>query len=244
MSLALSDLHRQSNPKSTMSSQTPLKPSFEFSEYTNTPKVVRRPPTAESHGFSFFGHYDSASLLPLLTEFCTSHQTEGEVRGAIKDFLDHFDSKHHLPEHTNVWASLRLEGATDRWRITRPHQDGSYWDSDLDLNGPDGVLPFKVGTVFAGPGTLFWDLPHCTEAISVAAQKLISTGMYERIRAVEANTLDPEIREWAHAELEKLGVGIVRVRPGQAVRWIVGNKEYAGIHSEPDLSELPDGRVL
>jgi hypothetical protein len=145
-----------------MSSQTPLKPSFEFSEYTNTPKVVRRSPTAESHGFSFFGHYDSASLLPLLTEFCTSHQTEGEVRGAIKDFLDHFDSKHHLPEHTSVWASLRLEGATDRWRITRPHQDGSYWDSELDHNGPDGVLPFKVGTVFAGPSSRSSELASST----------------------------------------------------------------------------------
>lgn len=98
--------------------------------------------------------------------------------------------------------------------------------------------------MLAGPGTLFWDTPRCTEDVSQAAHKLISTEMYEKARAVDGTAMDQKTREWAHRGLEKLGVGIVTVTRGQAVRWIVGSEEHAGIHSEPDLSELPNGRVL
>jgi hypothetical protein len=36
-----------------------------------------------------------------------------------------------------------------------------------------------------------------------------------------------------------LEIPIVSPRKGDCVRWIVGNKESAAIHSEPDFSHMP-----
>ena len=227
-------------------------PSFEFSTYTTTPKAVRRSPTAEDTTLGHLGHYDRESLITLLANFCTAHEVQGDIRGALSDFFAHFEEKYKSPAHTSVWASLRLEKPSGRREVTRPHHDGQYWGQEFDAGGSatevreDRELPFKVGTVFVGPGTLFWDAnpPACTPDVAVQAQRLIGWDMDVRAKAAGTNASDDKIRQWAHEELEKLGVHIVSPTAGQAVKWTVGSRGHGGIHSEPNFSHMPDGRVL
>ena len=91
--------------------------------------------------------------------------------------------------------------------------------------GPD-EMPYKVGTTFTGPSTLF---------IEPAKQHLLTyNASYER--QAETNH-DPE-----QLQIEKLwlaeqfkNVPVVQAKPGELARWTVGGGDAAVLHSEPPM---------
>ena len=215
---------------------------FEFSTFSNAPAAVRRSPALADTVINYFGHYDRALIVDRFVEFAKANGVEGDIEHALDTFLEHAEGAYILPEQVAVWASFQMMCQTDEWRIPRPHQDGEYWDSSLD--GPGAMLPFKVGTVLAGPSTLFWDPQGCSNEDQRAAYSIVANEMYSRAKALGISHSSVGIREWVTAELDKRGLKTVAPTCGQAARWTVASDEHAAIHSEPDMSCMPDGRVL
>lgn len=146
---------------------------------------------------------------------------EGDVWNLFQAFLKTVREQHLADEHNAYWLTIRIQDEPTReYDIPRWHQDGGYWDM-----GPD-EMPYKVGTTFTGPSTLF---------IEPAKQHLLTyNASYER--QAETNH-DPE-----QLQIEKLwlaeqfkNVPVVQAKPGELARWTVGGGDAAVLHSEPPM---------
>ena len=168
--------------------------------------------------------------------FVRAAGVEGDIETHLSALLEHARETNFRKEQTCFWITIRITVNMDDWKIPRPHHDGTYWPAHLD----DGLPVFKVGACIVGPGTLFWD----AHENDVEAHEIVSTRTFERVREKGVNYPDEEIRQWAAEELEKLGTKKIQPKIGEAAMWIVASDTLAGIHSEPDMSDMPDGRIL
>lgn len=214
---------------------------FQIEQYTTTPCDVVLPDYARNAATVYFG-FIVPHMVDAATAFAEKHGIHGDFRTAITQFLD-FAKDHYLgPEHPCGCLWVRFTVSSDDWQTQRPHLDGWYWDPKLDEPGKE---TFKVGTCFVGPGTLFFDVSKCkSDAEAAQAIRTVDTDYYERMKATGVDAFDIDLRKWAQTQLSDMGVKPVQVPPNHCVRWVVGDQEKAAIHSEPDQSNMPKGRVL
>lgn len=128
----------------------------------------------------------------------------------------------------------------DDWKVPRPHHDGWYWDKNLD----NGREQFKIGAVLLGPGTLLCDTDSLDEERRKKAHSIVSRECWDKAKELDLPSDDIAVRQWIADELDKLEVPRFMPRRGECIRWIVGDDQKAGIHSEPDMSDMPKGRIL
>lgn len=167
-------------------------------------------------------------------------QNDADVEGAFSRFFQYARKTYMFPDQDPACLTLRKVMFDDEFKIPRPHHDGRYWGKELNA----GREAFKVGTVLCGPSTLFWDTSKSNSEVAAKVQHLIAEEMYKRAREAGTDAMDLSVREWATEKLQEMGVPIVRLKSNECVRWVVGDGERAAIHSEPDMSDMPNGRVL
>lgn len=191
---------------------------------------------------SWMGHIgkDGNLMLNSAIEWARKSGVSGNVEEAFERFFTYARKAYLFEDQDSVCITLRKAVSGEDFKVPRPHHDGCYWDEEINA----GRLPFKVGTVLCGPSTLFWETSGLDKEVARKAQLLISTEMDERARELDLTAEDVEIRKWAVERLGKMGVPIVLLKKGECVRWVVGDGERAGIHSEPDMSHMPEGRLL
>jgi hypothetical protein len=210
-------------------------PSFQLSEYISNPPTLKVPKATGNTAHDFYG-FDSDSVAVGLSEWCKSIGVEGDVKAHLSALLSHARKLYFRKEQTCYWITIRITQSMDEWKIPRPHHDGTYWSGDLKDDKP----AFKVGACLVGPGTIFWD----AHEKDTEAHEIVSSRTFEKVREKGVEYPDEEIRQWAAEELDKLGVKQIQPKIGQAAMWIVGSHTSAGIHSEPDMSDMPNGRIL
>jgi hypothetical protein len=221
-----------------------MSPTYRFEQFTDKSIDLRLPEDADSQSFTWMGR-DHASLAHKASTWCTEQGgVKGDIKSALQDLLDFARKKCFRRDQDSFWLEIRLTHSSPRWKIPRPHQDGRYWSPDLNKAGED---VFKVGTVLCGPGTLFWDVNSVDEATKEKANWVVNEGMREKRQAEgwsqESAEDELKLRDWQAATLKDL-VGIRSPALGEAVIWNVGTNDTSAIHSEPDMSDMPDGRIL
>jgi hypothetical protein len=153
------------------------------------------------------------------------------MRAALTHFLENCQRNHFRIEHQAVCLSLRIERQQDTFDTPNPHHDGDdgkYWDKQ-----PGDPEIFKLGTVLLGPGTVFYDTDD------PGAHWALTEG---RKQKVEQGATRQQIREWLDEGFKP--VEKRSVKPGEIARWVVGNDCKGTIHSEPNMSNMPNGRIL
>lgn len=222
--------------------------------YTSQPiSLSYASPTAAS--FGYMGLNKGQDLVEHAAQWCIEMGVQGDIHQALGEFFRHSTKKYIKANQTALHFVIRLQESYDGYVTPRPHHDGSYWPTRLNDVDDDRTLTpaFKVGTVLCGPGTLFWDV----DAASVSpkgrgeAKEYIAHEPYRR-EALERQDLSKDELKKAELQLRKmdtqklvdLDIPVIQLEPGQAARWIVGDGERAVIHSEPDMSSMPNGRIL
>ena len=87
-------------------------------------------------------------------------------------------------------------------------------------------MPYKVGTVFKGASTLFLE-PKVEYVLTMkeSVERLYQDKYSSEEEAIERLWLAEKFKEAA----------IFQGKPGELGRWVVGNDEFAVIHSEPPI---------
>lgn len=217
---------------------------FIVAKYSDNVPVLGLDPEA-GHGQSYIGHMgkDGELLIERVLAWAAESGIIGDFEKALRDFFEYAKKTYIQPDQTSVGLTLRKVNAgaqVDEWKIPRPHHDGWYWDPKLN----NGREQFKIGTVLLGPGTVLWDVESMDEETRKKAQHIIGKQYHERQRENDATASEMELRQWATDELDKLGVPRVQPKQGECIRWVVGDNDNAAIHSEPDMSDMPTGRIL
>lgn len=219
---------------------------FEIVSYTSDTSApeIKLDLQAGSRAADYMGHMGKGGQLAIqhISNWASEIVLSGDVKEAINAFFHFAKQKYFFEDQDSIWITLRFVTSNDRHKIPRPHHDGRYWSKELD----EGREQFKAGTVFCGPGTLFWSTKGMSEEKVKQVQHIVSTEQLEKARelGVEAAPLHHSIRQWTADKMEELEVPCVQVNKGECVRWVVGDKERAAIHSEPDMSDMPEGRLL
>lgn len=180
---------------------------------------------------NWFGTFDFNKLANKAESWLYTNGVRGQIKAAVLHFLDNCQRHHFRFEHQAVCLSLRIERQKDTFNVPNPHHDGDdgrYWDRQ-----PGDPDIFKLGGVLLGPGTVFYetDDPSAHWAVKEGRKKKSEQGWTEK-----------QIREWLDEGFRP--VGKRHIRPGEIARWIVGNDCKGAIHSEPNMSDMPGGRVL
>lgn len=173
----------------------------------------------------------------MLASWCLAAGVVGDVATQLSALIDYARERYMRPDQTCFWLDVRVTQSNEGCVVPRPHHDGRYWPSSLQKEGEEA---FKVGTCFVGPSTIFWEAHEDNRD----AHELVSKRACEKVRTRGLRLPDEEIQQWAADELDKLGVKRVQPKPGEAAMWIVSSNARSGIHSEPDMSDMPNGRVL
>lgn len=215
---------------------------FEIVQYTPTLPALKVDAESGVSALSWTGHIgkDGRFMLRNAVQWATDSGITGDVEKAFESFFTCARKTFMFQDQDSVMITLRTVISSQSYKIPRPHHDGTYWDKKLNA----GRVPFKIGTVLCGPSTLFWDTSSLEKEAEMKVQYLISTEMHQRVDKMGTDTQDIEIRKWATEQLEEMGVPIVRLKKGECAKWVVGDSEKAVIHSEPDMSDMPDGRIL
>lgn len=211
-------------------------PSFVFSRYIASPPPIQVPADTQYCHKAYYG-FDNASVPAQFAQWCAAIGVVGDVEAHLSALLLHARQTYLRPDQTCYWLEMRVTQSNKGHVIPRPHHDGKYWSSEL--NKADEEI-FKVGTCLVGPGTVFWDAHEDNEA----AQDIVGRQMMEKVRENGLRTTDKAIDQWAADELDKLAVRMVQPELGEAAKWVVADDKRAGIHSEPDVSDMPHGRIL
>ena len=210
-------------------------PSFETSVYTADPPRLHVPRTTPQQWHSHFGR-DSPQLAQSFADWCSSVGVIRDTGTHFERLLDHARATYFRPEQSCLWLEARITHSSELYTVPRPHHDGQFWDLEL-CKGKD---MFKVGACFFGPCTVFWNADEDNKE----AHGLVTHILEKKAEREGLDRQGMELRKWATDGLQELGVGTVQPALGQAVRWIVGSRTKAAIHSEPDASDMPDGRIL
>lgn len=221
-----------------------MAPAFRFIPYSDKTINIRFPEDKPSQSFTWMGR-DQGSLEAKAIKWCIGEGgVQGDIKSALHDLLDFARSKCFRSDQDSLWLEIRLTHSSPDWKIPRPHQDGRYWK--VELNKP-GQEVFKVGAVLCGPGTLFWDVNTVDEAAREKAHCIVNEGMREKRQLEGWSSQDRadefKLREWMTTALRDL-VEIRSPASGEAVVWNVATDDTSAIHSEPDMSDMPDGRIL
>jgi hypothetical protein len=187
------------------------------------------------------GSFMEASALQWFEE----HGVTGSIQVALHQFLAFARENFMFQDQDSVFMKLAIETATDEWVTPRLHQDGIYWDEELNSMDEDGMRrgQYKIGTVLHGPGTLFWDTSKVSNEQAKRANDIVNIEMTKKAEEKD-DVKEADIRAWARDRLKELGVPVLSATSGECVRWIVGEDEKAAIHAEPDMRDMPNGRVL
>lgn len=215
---------------------------FEIQTYTKTVPALQLDKEIGGRATTWMGHIgkDGEFMLKHAVQWALDSGISGDVQQAFENFFTYARKNYFLPSQDSVSITLRKVISSDNYEVPRPHHDGLYWRKDLNK----GREVFKIGTALCGPGTLFWDTSDLDEETKKSVQQLVSNAARERAKQKGVEAEDTNIRKWATAELDRMGVQVVTLNNCQCVRWVVGDDEKAGIHSEPDMSNLTGGRVL
>ena len=175
---------------------------------------------------------------------------KGDMETPLHDILDFTRTKYFREDQKSLWLEIRAGPSDPRYSVARPHMDGPFWISELNEPGEDAL---KVGAVLCGPATLLWNVNSVSEEIKDKANWLINDGVHQK-RTVEdwpiddyigSNTeQDFKLRTWLAEQLAELGIKIQTADIGEAVMWKVRSSDLPAIHSEPDMSHMPEGRIL
>lgn len=215
---------------------------FELATYTELPPSIHLDEASGDDEVTWMGHVgnDGSFMLQAAVQWAAKSGITGEIDKAFSRFFDYARKTYMFPDQDSVCLFLRKVMSNDEYKIPRPHHDGIYWDEKLNA----GRQSFKIGTVLCGPSTLFWDTSHLTDEKARKVQHMIASEMRERARVAGTDVNDLAIREWATGKLQEMGAAIVRLKANECARWVVGDRGKAAIHSEPDMTDMPDGRLL
>ena len=175
--------------------------------------------SAPQQSFTYFG-IDTSFDKSLAIIFLQAHVV-GNVAELFEAFLSNFREHHMAPEHTAFWLKICIWlDPTYQHDVPRWHQDGTYWTT-----GPE-EMPYKVGTVFKGASTLFLE-PKVEYVLTMkeSVERLYQDKYSSEEEAIERLWLAEKFKEAA----------IFQGKPGELGRWVVGNDEFAVIHSEPPI---------
>lgn len=214
---------------SAFPSHTPFSnPTTPTSAFTFNPPPL---PEQKTLDWNWFGAFNTEDLSSRAEGWLYRNGVRGQIRAALVHFLQNCQRHHFRFEHQAVCLSLRIERQQDIFNTPNPHHDGDdgkYWDAK-----PGDPEMFKLGTVLLGPGTVFYDTDD------PSAHWALTEGRKEKAAQGES---DQKIREWLDEGFK--AVEKRSVRPGEIARWSVGNDCKGTIHSEPNMNNMPDGRVL
>ena len=189
-------------------------------------------PSDNTLDWNWFGAFNIENLATKAEGFFLYRNgARGQLRAALLHFLRNCQKNHFRFEHQAVCLSVRIERQQDTFSVPNPHHDGhdgKYWESKL---GDPAI--FKLGTVLLGPGTVFYN------TTDPDVHRAVSEGRQEKETGGEPET---SIREWLAAVTSTVDKHYMQ--PGQLARWTVGNDCKGAIHSEPDMSNIPGGRIL
>lgn len=149
---------------------------------------------------------------------------------AVHNFLSAAVCRHPRKDLA-VGISVRIQRANNGFDLPRPHHDGDdvpYW------NKTTGEHILKYGAVLLGPGTIFCEVPSKHDA-----HRTVIEGVAEK--QTQGWSSD-KIREWLKQELADIPSRQLQV--GEIAIWRVGTPNTSAIHSEPPMSDMPDGRIL
>ena len=210
---------------------------FEITEYLPDPPAdIRVPKDIGNQHHEYFGR-DVSSLAQVLSDWLVGLGVEGDVHSHCVALLDHARKECKKANQDCIWLTTRMTPlSSDTYNIPRPHHDGNFITASLR----DGEPVYRVGATFVGPGTLLWNASEDDKE----AHELVSTKAYARMLAENLDHMDEGLRRSLAVGLEEMGIEKVQPSPGQAVKWIGGTDGVPAIHSEPDMSDMPDGRIL
>lgn len=175
---------------------------------------------------------------------------KGDMETPLCNLIDFAKTTYFRADQTSLWLEIRVGLSDPRYSVVRPHMDGPFWDSGLNKSDESA---FKVGAVLCGPATLLWDVNSVSEEVRDKANWLVNHGLHQKRKVegwptddyVGSNTeYDFKLRTWVAKELAKLGVKVQTAHAGEAVMWKVRSSDLPAVHSEPDMSHMPNGRIL
>lgn len=221
---------------------------FVITKYTNEIPTLVLNPDQDHWGRGYSGHIgkDGKCLLDYAITWAQHNGISGDTEKAFGDFFKYALRTYVGPDQDSaeLWIRRVDSGCqVNDWEIPRPHHDGQYWSKDLN----SGRDQFKVGTVLLGPGTLLWDVDSTDEETRKKAQHIVGVKQYEMAKELDIQQDYGEpmaTGEWTAAQLDALNVPRPQAQVGECIRWVIGDDERAAIHPEPDMSDMPQGRIL
>jgi hypothetical protein len=181
--------------------------------------------------FNHFG-YNLDHAIYYAVQWATQNGIKGDFERALKEFAGHARTRYLTAQRSSICLTVRIERQNTAYNIPNPHHDGDdgkYWQAK-----PGDPAIIKIGTVLLGPGTVFYgtDDPDMHFAVRQSyEQQLIANGT-------------PAKHQQRSALCEKLqGAETYQISRGEMACWVVG-PNTSTIHSEPDMSVMPGGRIL
>lgn len=116
-----------------------------------------------------------------------------------------------------AWVTIRTFPENSAFTLPRWHTDGRYYE--INLTNPQ----YKAAIALRGPSTLFYNLPQ-------EQRELFNHHQKNQDRQALSQMINI-----ANAETSPFGQGAI---------FVVGDKETAAVHSEPDMANMEQPRIF
>ncbi|KAK9895030.1 hypothetical protein P389DRAFT_172599, partial [Cystobasidium minutum MCA 4210] len=219
---------------------------FEIVKYRDTKPDLKLNLTGQGRSKTYMGHMgtDGSFALQHILDWAKEHDLvqQGDLHELLSDFFKFAKEKYFHSDQDSIHIVVRFQTSNDEFKIPRPHHDGWFWSTDLNK----GREQYKVGTCFVGPGTLFWSTEGMNEDKTKEVQRIGRIDSHEHAERAgqEIPAEYRTAREWQNDKLKRLQVPTVVPNNCECVRWVMGDADRAAIHSEPDMSDMPEGRLF